>query len=185
MYETIEVQMKRNLLILLNALIYSAVTILFAPESMFWAVLVAALLIWISVADTMTFEIPDLASILLVVSGFIWLYEVKQGPWLDHIVGATVWPALVLGVGLGYARLRGFTGLGFGDVKLLVGLGLWVGFQGMIWVVLTASIAGMLLLLMLAVARRYSLRELGTSAIAFGPFLCFSGWVVILMEGTI
>lgn len=148
-----------------------------------WALLVGSLFIWISMVDFARFEIPDGASAVLVLLGALRLMLVPALPLADHLAGLVLWPLLVWAVAVGYARLRGWQGLGFGDVKLMAGIGLWVGFDGTIRVLLAAALAGILAILVLAALRRTPPGRIGTSAVAFGPFLCLSAWVVWLMEG--
>lgn len=139
-----------------------------------------SLLVWISLVDTQRFEIPDSASVLLAASGlwFAWSDGVFMA---DHIGAALVWSLVFWGTGEGYARLRGFDGLGFGDVKLMVGIGLWLGFVQTTLVVFAAACAGILVLLTRSMLERAPPRTLATTAVAFGPFLCLSTWVIWLL----
>jgi leader peptidase (prepilin peptidase)/N-methyltransferase len=141
---------------------------------------VAALFIWISVTDIERLEIPDAASALLVLTGAVRLWAVPGLPLADHLMGAVLWPLLVWGVAVGYARLRGWQGLGLGDVKLMAGIGLWLGFGSTTIVLLAAALAGILTLVAAGLRQKVPFAALGTSAVAFGPFLCLSAWVVWL-----
>lgn len=67
-------------------------------------------------------------------------------------------------------------GMGLGDVKLAIALGIWLGLErGIIWLmysfIIGGIVAGILLLL-----KRAKLK----TKIAFGPFLIFAFWVVLL-----
>jgi len=68
-------------------------------------------------------------------------------------------------------------GLGMGDVKLSVSLGLMLGVSRLLAGFLVASIAGALVLLLLIVLRRLSLR----SAVPFGPILIAAGVIGSLL----
>ncbi len=68
-------------------------------------------------------------------------------------------------------------GLGMGDVKLSVSLGLMLGVSRLLAGFLVASIAGALVLLVLIVLRRLSLR----SAVPFGPILIAAGVIGSLL----
>ncbi|MBO6603901.1 A24 family peptidase [Boseongicola sp. H5] len=149
-----------------------------------WAFALGALLVWASLWDFARFEIPDLSTLLLVSLGGLRLMLVPNLPVLDHVLGAVIWPILFGLVGYGFLRLRGRQGLGFGDVKLMSGLGLWLGFSGTIPMLLGAAVAAIATLLVFRIAEADHSDTLGTSAIAFGPFLCLSTWVVWLHWGT-
>lgn len=137
------------------------------------------LLIWVSVHDLQTMEIPDIASILLVVTGLgvIWATGGALGL---RIAGAVVWSTFFAAVAVGYRRFRGFDGLGLGDAKLMAGAGAWLGVAGPITVVLGASVSGIIYLLVQRSLGGVSHRDLAQSPIAFGPYLCFFIWVVWL-----
>ncbi|MFZ1812433.1 MAG: A24 family peptidase, partial [Candidatus Saccharimonadales bacterium] len=66
--------------------------------------------------------------------------------------------------------------VGFGDVKLNVGLGLIVGWQGALVVVFLANLIGMLVILPGLVTKRLT----KTSRIPFGPFLITACIVTVL-----
>ena len=164
---------------------YLLPALLWPPEYAVWALFVAVLLCWASIEDWRTMEIPDTASALLLAGGLVWWGWFGGTPDMrrDAVLGAVLWPVLAWAVAAGYLRLRGWDGLGFGDVKLLAGIGLWTGFAGTVWVVLTASLSGIAVLLALAAMHRQPLSEIGTKAVAFGPFLCLSAWAVLLQGG--
>lgn len=140
----------------------------------------AMVLIWISVVDIERFEIPDTASAVLFISGGAYVLLWPDMPVLDHLVAAVIWPLVFWLVGVVYLRWRGVHGLGFGDVKLMAGIALWVGFHGAVLVVLAASLAGIAVMLVYMLTQRGKIAEIGKSAVAFGPFLCLSAWVVWL-----
>ena len=67
-------------------------------------------------------------------------------------------------------------GMGLGDVKLAIALGIWLGLEkGIIWLtysfIIGGIVAGILLLLKKAKLK---------TKIAFGPFLIFAFWIVLL-----
>src|SRR5262245_37245551 len=68
-------------------------------------------------------------------------------------------------------------GLGMGDVKLAIGLGVMCGVTGLVTGFLAASIAGAIVLLILIGLRRISLR----STIPFGPVLIAAGIIAALV----
>jgi leader peptidase (prepilin peptidase) / N-methyltransferase len=70
-----------------------------------------------------------------------------------------------------YRRIRGFDGLGFGDVKLVAAAALWIGIQGMPVLLLVAVLSALLILR----AQGHDLH--GQQAISFGPHLAPGLWL--------
>ncbi|MEP4627161.1 MAG: A24 family peptidase [Paracoccaceae bacterium] len=131
-------------------------------------------LIVASAKDIETFEIPDLASAWLFISGLgvaSWL-----GTSIPYVLtGAALWFATFFVIHSAFRNLRGYDGLGFGDVKLIAGIGAWCGPVGTVYVILGASVVG-LIVLMLHLIRTN--QEIQSSGVAFAPFLCLSAWVM-------
>lgn len=169
-------------LVLVHLLVYGLFSVTSIPLN--WSAGVfAVLLIWISVWDFQTLEIPDLAALLLVSSGALVHFVHPTVTLIDGILGGILWPLLFWLVAELYLKTRGVHGLGFGDVKLMAGIGLWCGAYGTIYVVLSAALASLSVLSLLALVRSTSIEELGQSRVAFGPFLCLSAWSVWLLGG--
>jgi leader peptidase (prepilin peptidase) / N-methyltransferase len=136
-----------------------------------WGLLAVALI------DLRQFIIPNALSIPLGALGLL-LALLWDAPSLaGHAIGALAGYALLRAVGLVYHRLRGRSGLGEGDARLLAALGAWVGWEGLPTVVLYASAVG----LIHATMARLGGREIrGTSRLPFGPPLCLGAWLVWL-----
>jgi len=139
-----------------------------------------SLLIWISVVDFESYRIPNKASFILLITGFINLFYWRSDAAFSTILAAVFWALAFWGLATGYEKLRGKVGLGFGDVKLVSGLTIWVGFEGSISVILFSSIAGLIAILILFIWRGANEKSLTEMPIAFGPYLCFFTWVVWL-----
>ena len=75
-----------------------------------------------------------------------------------------------------HARLRGYKGMGLGDVKLAAAGGAWTGWDHLADVMLLAAAASLSFAIARAIVQRKSLT--GTERIAFGAFLAPSIWVV-------
>lgn len=138
-----------------------------------------ALLIWISCADFEIFEVPDTASFLLMLFGVLAAYG--NGMEL-HAFGAVLWFGLFLLVALCARHILGEDGLGLGDVKLMGGIGMWLGPLAPLYVVLCASLGAVLTIL---VTQRGGDDQNSRKVIAFGPFICLSAWVVWLGEAAL
>lgn len=167
----------------IHLLVYGVIAAYTAPTD--WiAAIYAALLIWISIWDFLKFEIPDSAALLLVLTGLATLLKAPEIIFIDRLLGGILWPIVFWIVAELYLKVRDANGLGFGDVKLMAGIGLWCGAFGTIYVVLSSALAGLCVLSFLAVVHSTSISEIRQSKVAFGPFLCLSAWSVWLLGGT-
>jgi prepilin signal peptidase PulO-like enzyme (type II secretory pathway) len=154
----------------------------FQPVPIPNAFILGLLLVWISVIDVERFEIPDTASALLAVTGAIFAYQAGQSVFIDRVAAGTLWAVLFWLVAEVYAKWRGWQGLGFGDVKLMLGIGLWLGLSGTTAVIFSASTAGIVTIVIMSARGRMQISELGKTGIAFGPFLCLSAWTIWLFK---
>ena len=73
-------------------------------------------------------------------------------------------------------RLTGKEGMGYGDFKLLAALGAWFGWQALPVIILTASLIGTGIAVLLMLFRGHN-REV---PIAFGPYLALGGWIFLM-----
>lgn len=119
-------------------------------------------LIVIFISDVKYQIIPDEMSLVLVGSAALWVFS-SEVSWLQHVVSAICAAAFFYAIYL----LTHKRGMGFGDVKLSFGLGLWLGFPRIITGLYVAFLTGGLLSLILLISKR---KHLGQK-IAFGPFL--------------
>ncbi|MDN5841912.1 MAG: A24 family peptidase [Alcaligenaceae bacterium] len=136
-------------------------------------VLLCMCLLWLACIDLRTGLLPDALTVPVFVLG------VCLGP----LAG---WPALpaaglvygcTTGLSAAYRRLRGYDGMGGGDIKLMAALAAWVGPLALCWIVLGACLAG------LAYAMVAQRRILPRGAYPFGPFLAGAA-VPVLLAGT-
>lgn len=141
------------------------------------SLVLGAILVWISIHDFRTYEIPNAANTLLGLSGLVFTGLRSFNMLGEHLLAAIFWAAMFWGVSVVFRRLKGVDGLGLGDAKMMFGVGAWLGFIPVISVVFVAAISGILFIL---VTRFRTGRKFRHSAIAFGPFLCLSMWYVWL-----
>ena len=136
---------------------------------------------WLAIAliDADTFLIPDVMSLPLPLAGLALAAVVgaERGvSWQQSAAGS-----LVAGGGLwlvqwSYGRLTGREGLGFGDVKLLAGMGALLGIQAIPAVILAAAVQGLLFAVGYAALsggkamQERGLQSLRHLALPFGPF---------------
>lgn len=86
----------------------------------------------------------------------------------DGLLGAAIGAAALWLLQQSFYRLRGYRGLGGGDIKLLAALGAWLGWQALPWVCCGAALSGLGI---------YALSDRTRKVIAFGPCLALAGWV--------
>lgn len=167
-----------RILMLLHLAVYGLVLAFVAPASGMWPLVLMGPLVWASWVDVQKLEIPDASSALLFCSGLLWLTTQTKYVILHHLLGAALWPLLFWAISWIYLKLRGRLGLGFGDVKLMAGIGLWCGLTDTILVVLGAALSGVCVLLLQAMATKTT--DISNSKLAFGPYLCLFAWGVWL-----
>lgn len=140
-----------------------------------WIVLAALCLCLVAVAiavhDLTTMLIPDLLTAALAALALI--VQALEGWWpsdmLRQAALAFGLAAALFALSLAYAALRGQTGVGFGDVKLIAASGLLVGVWGVGMQLLLASVAAIAFVLIRAIRRRRPLSA--RMRVPFGAFL--------------
>lgn len=136
-----------------------------------WLLVFAALGISLSLFDLRYQILPDLLSFAFALAGLFFLVFGSGPAFASATLGALVGGGLLWVVRYSFEALRGEEGLGFGDVKLAMGLGIWVGVLAIGWVIAGAAILGIGCALVTAQRR-----------IAFGPALLLAAWVVIVAK---
>lgn len=149
------------------------------PELGVW-LLLAPLAVLLAVVDFKVQRLPDVLTLSLVAAALALLgvaaaVPEHAGDWLNALFGA-----LALGGGYFVLFLINPNGMGFGDVKLALGLGAVLGWYG--WsVVFLGTFAGFLLGALygagLVVARRAGRK----TSIPFGPFLIAGAYAGLLI----
>ncbi|KUN08777.1 hypothetical protein AQI95_07140 [Streptomyces yokosukanensis] len=148
------------------------------PELGVWLVLVPVGVL-LAVIDFRVQRLPDpltlpLAAVALALLGLAALLPEHAGHWLTALYGA-----LALGAGYLVLFLVNPSGMGFGDVKLAVGMGAVLGWYG--WsTLLLGTFAGFLLGALYGGALVVVRRAGRKTAIAFGPFLIAGAFLGLL-----
>lgn len=99
-----------------------------------WCLLALA---WVDIREQ---RLPDLLTLPLMLAGLAEALLLEPEATLDRTIGAIGGYLAFRLLGAGYAALRGRTGLGQGDAKLLAAAGAWVGWAALPPLVLTAAI---------------------------------------------
>ena len=150
-------------------------------ETILWLLAIPPLLA-IAVIDFQHFWIPDQLLLPLLLLGG--LNTIAAPSFSLYNLPLILAPAgLVWGIAKLYSILRKKEGLGFGDIKLLIIMGLWLGPIGCLHALTLASLQGLIAsLLLMSLRPNFFQREPEksvfedewtppTSAIPFGPFL--------------
>jgi len=136
-----------------------------------WLLLLAAL-------DAEHQWLPDRLTIPLWIAGLaVALLDI--GPSLaDRLFGSAIGFGALFTIGFAYQRLRGRQGLGGGDPKLLGALGAWLGWQHLPFLLLFASLIGLL-----AATIGYTRGEgVGRhSRLPFGTYMAIAAWPLWLL----
>lgn len=139
-------------------------------------------IIWIVARDVADFVVPDGAVIALTVAGAVVRLVIAQDTWLLELEQIVIDGALCglafLGVREAFFRLKGFDGMGFGDVKLAVASGVLVGLEAFAWSVFLASALG--LAIVFATSRLKPDKKL--DRLPFGALLAPSCWAMWLAQ---
>lgn len=119
-------------------------------------------------------RLPDSLTLPLIAAGLAFAF--LQGPdvFIDHLTAAAVGWLGVAALAIGYRRLRGRSGIGGGDAKLLAAAGAWLGLQQLPATVLLAAVLALVMAGGIAVRER---RIDGRTRLAFGPFLAIAFWI--------
>ena len=145
------------------------------------ALVLTAILVAASGIDFRTQLLPDPLTMPLLWLG---LLVAVYGVFVDA-------PTAILGAAFGYLVLwsvywafklaTGKEGMGYGDFKLLAALGAFVGYQGIIPILLMSSLVGAILG---SIALAIQGRDRATP-IPFGPFVAIAGWIWFLYGDTL
>ena len=122
--------------------------------------------------------IPNMITIPGIPLGFAASFVLPEVTWSDSLIGIAVGAGGLLAVALLFQLVRGKEGMGIGDVKLLGMIGAFIGWKGVIFTLVTSSVAGTFI--------GYGILKLSGKGseqpIPYGPFLSL-GAVVYLFFG--
>jgi leader peptidase (prepilin peptidase)/N-methyltransferase len=118
--------------------------------------------------------IPDSLVMVLAVAGALQTCLIGSAGLLQRVIEAAVAFGAAYLFRAAYRWVRGFDGLGFGDVKFVAAGVLWIGIDGLPWLLLVAVLSALASLVIL----RAEGHELdGKQAISFGPHLAIGLWL--------
>lgn len=141
--------------------------------------LLAYALAWAAVVDADRFILPDAITLSLVLAGLGFAY-LRGDAMLPYVIGAAAGYLALALVASTYRHVRGRSGLGMGDAKLLAAAGAWLGWTALPIVMLAASLAALGWAGWRIMQRG---RAALTAPIPFGPFIAaafFACWLLRL-----
>ena len=147
------------------------------PEALLWCG-VLAVLVALSAIDWDTTVLPDAMTLPLLWAGLV----AAAAGWTTTSLPGALWGAVAGYLSLWsvywlFKLVTGKEGMGYGDFKLLAALGAWLSWQAILPIVLSASIIGALVGIVMKATG--GLRE--GRFVPFGPFLAGGGVAVMLI----
>ena len=128
------------------------------------------LVLAIAIVDVRSLRIPNWLNAAVLLAGLMTAFVTGYQPFSWVVFSAIAAFAIMWAVAATFRRLRGQTGLGFGDVKFTAAAAAWIGLQGLPVMILVASLTALVFI--------GSRITLGASwqaqdKLPFGPFLGF------------
>ena len=146
-------------------------------------VLLILVLGYLAYIDLRTFQLPDVITLPLILSGLLFNGFSREGltPFQDSAIGAILGYASLRLLNSLYRLTKKQDGIGMGDAKLLAALGAWFGWLALPGVLLMASLTGLIGGFIWLQWNKQTHR----SAFPFGPFLAIAGIIELLWPQTL
>ena len=113
--------------------------------------------------------LPDSLTAALLASGLLAALVLPAPGFVEALAGAAFGAGSFFLLRFLYFRYRGIEGLGLGDVKLMAGIGAWLGVSWLPLLVIVAATGGLLSVFLRA--WKDGVRVSATSAVPFGAYL--------------
>jgi leader peptidase (prepilin peptidase)/N-methyltransferase len=171
--------------LLIAAFVVASLTgglLLNGTDAVFGAVL-AAMALYVSAVDLERFEIPDSASLAILMFGLIWSLEVTGGGsdvLAEILTRSGVVGAIMFALRALYQAVRKTEGLGLGDVKLAGAGAAWLSWSHTATALLLAAVAAILIVMLRS--KLAGERVQSRIAVPFGAFLAPAIWVVWVIQ---
>lgn len=117
--------------------------------------------------DAEHYILPDLLTYPLLFFAILVSLLLFHRPYLKLLADVSLGPLLLLFIRALYQRLRKKEGLGLGDVKLMAGIGAFLGFPGALRTIFLGSLLGSLVGIFLMLRKKVEWQ----SPLPFGPYL--------------
>ena len=130
-----------------------------------------------SFIDLRLMIIPDVISIPMIIIAPIWTFFLPGFTLQDCLIGILLGGGVLMAISWTYYMIKKQVGLGFGDVKLLAGIGGWLGYQCVFPTIMFASLMGSVIGIgFILISKNKGMQ----TALPFGPFLAIGAiiyWV--------
>ena len=168
-----------GILFALTLLVYGLDPLVPAALAFVWSAVVAAVidLEHRIIPNRLTLRLPAVLLVLLLIPTLV---EGKWWPLGRAVIVGLAIPAVMLSLSELFRLVRGKQGIGMGDVKFAISIGLVVGYLGGWHIVVFAYatiISAMVIVVGLLLARRASL----ATRIPFGPYLAIGALIALLL----
>ncbi len=167
---------------ILGGLLAAAAIWKFGPN---WAGLAACGFLWTLLALTFidfdTQLLPDNLTLPLLWGGLLANLFDLFVPLRDAVVGAMAGYLVLWTIYWLFKLIRGKEGMGYGDFKLLAGLGAWLGWKMLPLIVLLSSVVGAAIGIGLLVFKGRD----HNVPLAFGPYLAIAGGIALFWGPTL
>lgn len=119
-----------------------------------------------------------------LLGAFSWSLEnffgvLNEVPFLDSVFGLITGGGILFLIAFLYIAVRKQEGMGMGDVKLLAMIGAFLGWKGVVFVMLVSSLLGTIIGLSIILYKKGDLKY----ALPFGPFLSLAAVIYIFTGG--
>lgn len=139
-------------------------------------------LIPVLAVDFKHYIIPDKLNLFIAVLGIIYIVylfiSMQTNLAIDHILGGIIGGGIFLLLALISLVIYRQEGMGFGDIKLMLGLGFIFGIKSIIVLTLIAFVLSAVVCVGLLITKIKSLKEY----IPFGPFICIAAITLMFID---
>ncbi|MCL2285283.1 MAG: prepilin peptidase [Firmicutes bacterium] len=132
----------------------------------------AFVLLTVSFIDRDTREIPDVLLIFGAIASVLWVALPYSLTWQNALLGVIAGAVPLLLIDRIALLLWKKDGFGYGDVKLMAVVGIFLGWQATLWAFFFAILVSFPFAVYLMIKQRLSSDENFDGYMAFGPFLC-------------
>ncbi len=158
------------------AFVLQGVMFLDQPMLLASRLVLTSILIVLFGTDFDTQRLPDVITKPAIVVGLLFSIFTAPG-FVASAIGAALGAGLLLAVRWLWKRLRGVDGMGLGDVKMLAGIGAFLGWR-QIWVVIfLASLSGAIVGILLTARGSRTMQ----TRLPFGTFLALAAYAASLV----
>lgn len=130
----------------------------------------------LSFIDLKHYILPDIITFPMIGTGILYSIFSKYLQLKMSILGAIAGASILIILYIVYFLLKHQEGLGFGDVKMIAGIGAFLGFKLMLLCLFIAVFVGTLIGIIIMIKRRYYKFDI---PLPFGTFLGFSALLVL------